>query len=94
VWATGEFVSAEWAVVCGLWRGREAMGRGCFYRSARKTALNQACSKIRVVSCWPNGLSTAHGLDMPIRARLAWTHCWGPSSSEGPQKHDLTISSK
>jgi hypothetical protein len=20
--------------------------------------------------------------------------CWGPSSSEGPQKHDLTISSK
>jgi hypothetical protein len=19
------------------------------------------------------------------------THCWGPSASEGPQKHDLTI---
>jgi hypothetical protein len=28
---------------------------------------------------------------------VAWRHviwCWGPSSSEGPQKHDLTISSK
>jgi hypothetical protein len=21
-------------------------------------------------------------------------HCWGPSSSEGSQKHDLTMSSK
>jgi hypothetical protein len=23
-----------------------------------------------------------------------WTVCWGPSASEGPQKHDLTMFSK
>jgi hypothetical protein len=28
------------------------------------------------------------------RILLAYTACWGPSSSEGPQKHDLTMFSK
>jgi hypothetical protein len=33
--------------------------------------------------------------DSPVRQpRHPTVRCWGPSSSEGPQKHDLTMSSK
>jgi hypothetical protein len=37
----------------------------------------------------PAPVGTQHPYRSPQRG-----HCWGPSSSEGPQKHDLTISSK
>jgi hypothetical protein len=34
----------------------------------------------------------SNGRVRPIRKDIG--HCWGPSSSEGPQKHDLTMFSK
>ena len=44
--------------------------------------------------------SYMHGRDMSRRnvihhmPRRNVAHCWGPSASEGPQKHDLTMFSK
>jgi hypothetical protein len=38
-----------------------------------------------------------HDLELAavLHALKIWRHyCWGPSSSEGPQKHNLTMSSK
>ena len=41
----------------------------------------------------------AFNSEFDIRVRRAYppfaqSHCWGPSASEGPQKHDLTMFSK
>jgi hypothetical protein len=34
------------------------------------------------------------GLPSEVAKRMTFEECWGPSSSEGPQKHDLTMFSK
>jgi hypothetical protein len=41
-----------------------------------------------------DSISSLKSINDDLNAKLEIANCWGPSSSEGPQKHDLTMFSK
>jgi hypothetical protein len=42
------------------------------------------------ITMWTNVVSSVCGCSSHD-IKEDWTECWGPSASEGPQKHDLTV---
>jgi hypothetical protein len=49
-------------------------------------------SKVLYTQVGRNVLTYVDGII--VKSTKQENHCWGPSSSEGPQKHNLTMSSK